>query len=128
MLKRILGIICLFTILAVPAFAVHGGDVIIGQQLVLRIRYPAGGMTIQQRADAVTVRINNLLGSRPFDPSQVTVGVRNKEYVVLIGNTVIITADADTARFNSTTPEQLANIWAANLRRVIPKAKAEPGR
>lgn len=118
-------LICTIATLAIPVLAIPAGDVIIGQELVLRIRFPAGGKTVQERADTVTQRINELLGSQPFDPSDVTVGVRNKEYVVLVGNTIIITADSQTAKFNKTTPEKLANIWADNLRRVIPKAKAE---
>ena len=117
---------CILAGLAIPVFAVHGGEVIIGQQVVLRIRFPAGGFTVQQRADEVTVRINKLLGAQPFDPSDVKVGMRGKEYVVLMGDNLIITADKNTAAFNKTTPEQLANIWAENLRRVIPRAKAEP--
>ena len=126
MIKRFAIALILLGIM-VPAFALHGGDVIIGQEVVLRIRFPAGGMTVQERADAVTLRINELLGSKPFNPSDVKVGVRNKEYVVLVGDNVIITADWDTARFNKTTPQKLAEIWAANLRRVIPKAKSEVG-
>ena len=82
-------------------------------------------MTVQERADAVALRINELPGSKPFNPSDVQVGVRNKEYVVLVGETVIITADADTAKFNKATPQQLAETWAANLRTVIPKAKSD---
>jgi hypothetical protein len=127
MVKRILilsTILSMLAGLAIPVLAIHGGEVIIGQEVVLRIRFPAGGLSIQERADAVTQRLNELLGSRPFSPSDVTVGVRNKEYVVLVGDTVIITADWNTARFNKTTPKALAEIWAANLRRVIPKAKA----
>jgi len=81
-------------------------------------------MTVQERADAVTLRINELPGSKPFNPSDVQVGVRNKEYVVLVGDNVIITADRNTAKFNKTIPQQLAEIWAANLRPVIPKAKS----
>jgi len=102
------------------------GEVIIGQEVVLRVRFAAGGYSVEQRADIVTQRINRLLGSRVFDPSDVTVAVRNKEYVVLMGDTLIITVDKETAAFNKTTPEKLANIWADNLRRVIPKAKAQP--
>lgn len=113
--------------LAGPALAGYEGDVIIGQEVVLRIRFPAGGLSVKERADRVTERINNVLGSEPFNPSDVKVGVRNKEHVVLIGDKVIITADKRTAQFNKSTPEQLANMWAANLRRVIPKAKAQPG-
>ncbi|HUV04352.1 MAG TPA: hypothetical protein VMX94_04520 [Armatimonadota bacterium] len=112
--------------LAAPALAGYEGDVIIGQEVVLRIRFPAGGLSVKQRADLVTERINNVLGSEPFNPSDVKTGIRNKEYVVLIGDKVIITADKRTAEFNKSKPEQLANIWAANLRRVIPKAKAQP--
>ena len=115
---------CLLAGLAIPVLAAYEGDVIIGQEVVLRIRFPAGGFTVKERADLVTVRINNLLGTEEFDPSDVTVGVRNKEYVVLVGDNLIITADKRTAEFNQATPEQLANMWAANLRRVIPQAKA----
>ena len=110
--------------LSLPAQAQDGGGVIIGQQLVLRIRFPAGGYSVKERTDLVTERINEVLGSRAFKPSDVTVAVQNKEYVILIGGNLIITADKQTADFNSSTPEQLANMWADNLRRVIPKAKA----
>jgi len=81
-------------------------------------------MTVKERADAVTQRINNYLGSEPFSPDDVKVAVRNKEYVVLIGDYVIITADKETAKINKTTPEKLAEIWAANLRKAIPEARA----
>ena len=112
--------------MAGPALAGYEGDVIIGQEVVLRIRFPAGGLSVKERADRVTERINNLLGSEPFNPSDVKTGIRNKEHVVLIGDNLIITADKRTAEFNKATPEQLAKIWATNLRRVIPKAKAQP--
>ncbi len=113
--------------LATVAFAVgQPGDVIIGQEVVLRIRFPAGGYSVEERAEIVTQRINELLGSQPFEASDVTVGVCNKEYAVFIGGNLIITADKETAKFNKTTPEKLANIWADNLRRVIPEAKAQP--
>jgi len=117
---------CLLAVLATPMFAVREGDVVIAQEVILRIRFPAGGLSVKERADRVTERINELLGTKPFNPSDVKVGVRNKEYVVLVGDNLIITADKQTAEFNKATPEQLANMWAENLRRVIPKAKAEP--
>ncbi len=110
--------------LSLPAQAQDGGEVIIGQQLVLRIRYPAGSYSIKERADLVTERINEVLGSAAFNPSDVKVAMQNKEYVVLIDGKLLITADKKTADFNGSTTEQLANIWADNLRRVIPEAKA----
>jgi len=110
-----------------PAWSGQEGDVIVGQELVLRIRFEAGGLSVKQRVDAVTVRINDLLGSRPFKPADVRVELRNKEWVVVVGNKLIITADARTAAINKCAPQQLATIWADNLRRVIPKAKSEIG-
>ena len=129
MVRRMLvvcALCCAVLWIAAPMVAAYEGDVIVGQEVVLRIRFPAGGMTIQERADIVTARINELLGSKPFDPDDVMTAVQNKEWVVLIGGKLIITADKPTAEYNEATPQQLAEMWAANLRRVIPKAKAEP--
>ena len=129
MVRRMLvvcALCCVVLWIAAPMVAAYEGDVIVGQEVVLRIRFPAGGMTIQERADIVTARINELLGSKPFDPDDVMTAVQNKEWVVLIGGRLIITVDKPTAEYNEATPQQLAEMWAANLRRVIPKAKAEP--
>jgi len=119
-------LVCMLCWVAAPVMAAYEGDVIVGDEVVLRIRFPAGGMTVRERADQVTVRINELLGSKPFQPEDVTVGQQNKEWVVLVGGNLIITADKTTADYNQATPQQLAEMWASNLRRVIPKAKAEP--
>jgi hypothetical protein len=127
-MKRLLVCVILSGLLllcALPLFSSDPGDVIIGDEVVLRIRFPAGGYTVEQRADAVTQRINNVLGSRPFSPEDVRVAQQNGEWVVMIGNELIITADGDTAKYNHSTPEELANTWAANLRRAIPQAKSK---
>lgn len=128
MIRKMIGISCLLLILAVPSFGIgQNGEVIIEQQMVLRIRYPAGGMSIQERVDQVTLRLNEYLGSAPFDPSQVRVAMQAGEYCVMIDNQLIITADKDTAKFNQATPQQLAEMWAENLRKAIPKAKNGKG-
>lgn len=128
MSKRILGVIVLFFVMIIPSFGIgQDGEVIIGQQMILRIRFAAGGYSIQQRADEVTVRLNEYLGVKPFDPSMVKVANVNGEYCVMIGSDLIITADKDTARYNQATPKQLAEMWASNIRIAIPKAKAGKG-
>lgn len=127
-MKQALILLMLFGLLigfALPLLAADPGDVIVGDEVVLRIRFPAGGYTVEQRADAVTQRINDILGARPFSPEDVKVAQQNGEWVVLIGSELIITADTATAKFNKTTTQGLAETWAANLRRVIPKAKSK---
>lgn len=114
---------CMVLGFAAPLFAVTDGDVLVGQDVVLRIRFAAGGYTVQERAESVMLRINELLGAQPFDPNDVKVVQKNKEWVVTIGNALIITADSATAKYNGSTPQQLATMWAKNLRIAIPKAK-----
>ena len=116
--------------LAVPALSAirtithPSGEMIIGYQVVLRIRSAADGMSIQERVDQVTTRLNRRLGSRGFDPRLITIRQYGDEYAVMHKDSLIVTADSKTAAYNKTGSEKLANEWAANLKRVIPLAKA----
>jgi len=120
----LLALLVLPALSAVRAIAHPSGEMIIGYQVVLRIRSAADGMSIQQRVDQVTTRLNRRLGSREFDPKLITVRKYGGEYAVMHGDSLIVTADSKTAAYNKTSSEQLANQWAANLKRVIPLAKA----
>jgi len=119
----LLALLALPALSAINAIAHPTGAMIIGNQVVLRIRSAADGMTIQQRVDQVTTRLNKLLGSRAFDPALITVRRYGGEYAVMHGDSLVATADSKTAAFNKTSSEKLANQWAANLKRVIPLAK-----
>ena len=114
----------LLALLGPRAMAVPKGEVIIGQQVVLRVRFPAGGMTVQERVDNITARLNKLLGIRAFDPSLITVRRHGGDYGVLYRDELLVTADAQTAAYNKASAQELANLWAANMRKVIPLAKA----
>lgn len=115
---------CLLIGLAVTVFAGGPGDVVVGNELVLRIRSASAGLSIEERRDIVIQRINELLGSEPFNPSDLKVTTVNKATVIMVGKKMVVTVDKETAAINKTTPRKLAEAWAANLRRVIPKAKA----
>ena len=117
-------LLALLALSAIQAIANPTGEMIIGYQVVLRIRSDAGGMTIQQRVDQITIRLNRQLGSKDFDPKLITVRKYGGEYAVMHGDSLIVTADSKTAAFNNTSSKELATQWAANLKRVIPKAKA----
>ena len=121
----LLALLALPALSAIQAIANPTGEMIIGYQVVLRIRDAAGGMTVQQRVDQITTRLNKRLGSRDFDPTLITVRKYGGEYAVMHGDSLIVTADSKTAAYNKTSPENLAKQWAANLRRVIPLAKAK---
>ena len=112
---------------AIRAIARPTGEMVIGYQVVLTIHSAAGGMSIQERVDQVTTRLNKRLGSADFDPKLINVRKLGSEYTVSYVNDLIVTADRNTAKLNGTTTEKLAQKWAANLRRVIPLAKNQSG-
>lgn len=109
----------LMIVSAVSAFAADG-DVMIANFLFLRIRCAAGGYTIEQRADAIQARANELLTLDGIDLSTVTVSKVGTEAVIYVGDMVLVTVHECDARANKTTPEKLANIWANRFREIYP--------
>lgn len=122
-LAVLLGMMALPALSAISAISNPSGEMIIGYQVVLRIRSEAGGMSVQERVDVITTRLNKRLGSREFDPTLITVRKFGGEYAVMHGDSLIVTADSETASLNHTSSQKLAEHWAANLKRVIPTAK-----
>jgi hypothetical protein len=106
---------------ASPLLAAEG-DISLAGQVLLRIRYPAAGYTVAQRADAVQSRLNDTLTIPGVNAGDVAVKMVGKEAAIYVRNQLIITADSTTAKFNKTTPEKLAATWAANLRKALPLA------
>ncbi len=108
---------------ALPAFAA-GGEVIIGDQVVLRIRADAGGYSVQKRVDTIYDRLNPLLGYDEFVPEKMVVARFGSDATVSYDGRLIVTVDPETAKLNGFSTLRLAEIWAANLREAIPKFKA----
>ena len=86
----------------------------------MRVRTAAGGMTPNQRADQIQQRVNKVLGQGPIAPSDITVAAYGSEAVVNVKGQLLLTADWSTARFNQSTPMELAQSWAENMRGVLP--------
>ena len=94
--------------------------VFVGGTPIYRVRVAGGGYSIEQRADAIQLRVNDILGIGPILPQDVTVSPVGSEYAVYVKGRIIFTADTATAKFNQSTPYELANIWATHLRNVLP--------
>ncbi len=90
------------------------GEVLVDGEVVLRIRTSAGGRSPYQRAQTVADRLNQLMGDT-IEAEDITTGIVNGQEVVLVDGQVLVTADANHARLNGTTPEMLAQSWANNL-------------
>ncbi len=98
------------------------GVVSLAGEVILRIHSPSGGLDCQQRADVVQMRIVDTLSIGLVFPKDIHVKKVKKEWGVFVKDILVITADAGSAKINKTTPKQLAEIWAKNLRRTIPES------
>jgi len=95
------------------------GEVLVGNQVVLRIRSGAGGLTAAQRAQQVSDRLRSVLATRQITGADFRVAEVNGEWAVLAGDTILITADQYQAALNRTTPQRLATIWRDRLAEAV---------
>lgn len=105
------------------------GEVVVGGELILRIRFSAGGMTPQQRADAITVRLRTILQDPDIQPSDIVVKpIAGGEAAIYVKENLLVTVDKKHAALNKTTPLKLGEMWAKHLRQVIPQVNVKPMR
>ena len=97
--------------------------VFLGGTPIMRFRVAASGDSrLNIRADQPGSQRSqqSLLGQGPIYQSDITVEPLGDEAVVLVKGQLLFTADNATAQFNSSTPMELANIWADRMRNVLP--------
>ncbi|MCL6518856.1 MAG: hypothetical protein K6T99_03425 [Armatimonadetes bacterium] len=86
-------------------------DIFIDGRFAMRIPASAGGMSPIQRARIVAERLNNAF-SAGQNWENVRVAQVNGNWVVVLGDYVIVTADSKSARAFNRTPGRLASLWA----------------
>jgi hypothetical protein len=91
------------------------GEVVVRDDVALRIRFPAGGYSAPERAERVAKRLNQLSRDGHLKPDDLRAGTVRGQAAVLAGQELIITADDEHARANGTTPAHLAEMWRDNL-------------
>jgi len=108
------------------------GIVVLGANQPLRIRTSAGGFTGYERAMVVVNRLNSGLEAG-LQADQIQAAAYDGEQVVTGAGSNLITVNQSEADIRDLTREQLADIWAANLRVAVnavwqtpPPAEAEP--
>lgn len=105
------------------------GEVTVGGELILRIRFSAGGMTPQQRADAITGRLRTILQDPNIQPSDIVVKpIAGGEAAIYVKDHLLVTVDKAHANLHKTTPLKLGEIWAKHLREVLPQVNVKPMR
>lgn len=89
--------------------------------VILRVRDAAGWPSVYARADEIYRRLNEAINTyqASLSPDLVRVGQVGGAVAVFIGDELVVTVDAASARLNGVAPGALARVWAANLKRAI---------
>jgi len=101
------------------------GIVVLGANQPLRIRTSAGGFTGYERALVVVSRLNSSLVAG-LQGEQIQAEQYNGEWVVTGAGDNLITVNQAEADTRDLTRQQLADIWAANLRVAVDAAWQTP--
>ena len=95
-------------------------EVYVGGTPIMRVRVASGGMSTSERATQIQARVNKFLGMGPIRTADIQAVMEGGEAVVQVKGQTLFTADRATAKYNRTTPMQLAEIWAGRMRAVLP--------
>ncbi len=105
-------------------------DLTLGNEVVLRLRASAGGLTPQQRIGTVESRLVNVLSTPGLRPSDVVVYTPAKGAPVIYAlGRRLITVDTATVKAAGTPnikPLAVATSWAKRFQQVLPRVNYRP--
>lgn len=100
------------------------GLVRVGGRTAFVIEEPVGAISPQERAAIVNERVQRILGASELDPQRMEVRrLGDGAPTVALGDLLIVSVTPADAAANGTTPERLADRWAARLRTEITQLK-----
>lgn len=107
-----------------PSETILSSAVELGAITLFRFHQPFKGASPQERANTVYKRLWHVLDSTAPEkrlelPDQVRVTQVKADTCIFIGDYLIVTIDDIHARLNRCSPQELAEVWADNLRRGL---------
>ena len=111
-------------ILCISAWAQESKKVWLANSPLFTVHNGAGGLTLEQRVNALQLRANALLGERKTLPS-ITVRKFGMGSSIFVDNSLFTTVTPADASVYGQTPTSLANSWANNMRRILPQVRAQ---
>ena len=120
-----IGLLC---VAAAPSRAIPPGDVVLGNEVLFRLRVPAGGLSVQQRGDLLQERLNIVLAITDLHENDVTVLPTRYGPTIYVRGQKLLTVDKATADASGMKPAPLARLWARKLAAVLPEVNVRlPG-
>lgn len=98
-------------------------DIMLGGEIVARVREQGTYETVQHRAAAVDEAINEILAAAD-DPASLEVSLEQVDgmWTIMLGGKGILSVYPAEAEANGMTPEMLGSIWARQFRNALPEA------
>lgn len=116
-------------LLALPVIAddVKDGEIAVGGEMLMRIRVPAEGKSVKERADEITDRLPVILGLSQLKPNEISVVKASKNTAkIMVRKQLLVTVTPEDGKANGLTTMQQAQSWLKNLRRILPRVTAQP--
>lgn len=110
----------MLVMIVAPAALADVGEVWMSDFLLLRVRCPVAGYSVEERVAEIENRANDLLFLDGIDLSKVRVEKKGQDAVIFAGDAVLITVTQCDAKANKTTPQKLATAWVQRLREIYP--------
>ncbi len=106
---------------------VKGATLFLNGKVVLRLRNPEDPHQAVRRAYLIAGRLQHFL-DRGVKPEAVSYRKINGQWMILIGDYLLLTITAQDVQKGNTTPEALAQQWASNLKEAlqVPALLTEP--
>ncbi|MEN6520883.1 MAG: hypothetical protein ABFD46_07010 [Armatimonadota bacterium] len=105
-----------FTSRTVNMGGIQVGELVVDNQVPIRLRFSAGGLSPAERASLVAQRLSQMSN---LSPSEISSGRIGSYWGVIARGEMLITADNAHAMVNNTTPSGLASSWASQLRKAM---------
>lgn len=98
-------------------------EVAVGGNLLFRLRGADHFPSLTERGQAVESQIVQMLSDGKYQPTKAVATALDGRWLVMFGGQPLVTATAEDAMANGTTPEQLAKMWAERINRALPRLK-----
>jgi hypothetical protein len=102
-------------------------DILIGGEIVARVREAGQYESVEHRAAAIDEKINEVLAATD-DPGSLEVSLENVDglWTIMIGGEAIMAVHAAEAEANGMSPEMLGASWVRRIKDVLPGATGAP--
>jgi hypothetical protein len=108
--------------LVTPLLAQGNEDIALGGGLVARLRDPGAYATVRERAAKVNQKLCDVVSTKDTQHPQVTVKQKGHLWTVYAWDIAVLPVYPGEAEANGVSEKELAQRWAKNLTRLLPKA------